>query len=84
MVRTQVLLEEEQHEFLKARARDTGESLSALVRRAVDELRRKQSWPPKEELLALCGAFEGDDAAVSVVHDAYLTRAIEGGREPPA
>jgi hypothetical protein len=74
MQRTQVLLTEEQHRYLSARARRTGESLSRLVRRAVDQLRRAEPTQP-ETLEDLLGAFEADADDVSQRHDEYFARA---------
>lgn len=71
MIRTQVSLEREQYEFLKERSRRTGDSLSALIRRAIDELRARES-APDARLLSLLGAFEADRDDVSVHHDDYL------------
>ena len=40
MIRTQISLTKGQHEYLKERTRLTGESLSSLIRRAIEHLRR--------------------------------------------
>jgi len=74
MQRTQVLLTEEQHRYLSVRARRTGESLSGLVRRAVDQFRRSEPTEP-ETLEDLIGAFEDDVDDVSRRHDEYFARA---------
>jgi hypothetical protein len=72
MVRAQILLEPEQHEFLKELSQRTGDSLSELVRRAVDAMRAQVSSPDGRLLLAL-GAHRADRPDVSVRHDHYLT-----------
>ena len=40
MIRTQISLTKGQHEYLKERTRLTGESLSSLIRRAIEHLRQ--------------------------------------------
>ena len=75
MVRTQISLTGEQHRFLKSLAKQTGVSLSTLVRQAVDML-RKSGDTPAERALALLGAFEADRPDVSVRHDDYFTAGI--------
>jgi Arc/MetJ-type ribon-helix-helix transcriptional regulator len=72
MVRTQVSLTEEQHRFLTSLARQSGVSLSTLVREAVGLLKQSRT-PPAERALALLGAFEADRPDISVHHDEYLT-----------
>ena len=74
MHRTQVLLTEEQHRYLADCARRTGESLSGLVRRAVDQFRRSEPTEP-EALEDLLGAFEADVDDVSDRHDDYFAQA---------
>ena len=71
MVRTQILLEEQQYQFLKLRSRETGTSISALIREIVERLR--QSEPPlREQAIRMLGAFEADRPDVSIHHDEYL------------
>jgi hypothetical protein len=53
MTRTQISLTEEQHRFLVSLSRQTGESISSLIRKAVDELRNKQSTPRQKALKLL-------------------------------
>lgn len=74
MVRTQILLEPEQHAFLKARSAQTGEALSTLVREAGDHL-RDEVKPMRERALALLGAFKADRVDVSERHDEYFALA---------
>lgn len=71
MVRTQVLLEPDQYDFLKERSRETGESLSALIRDAVEHL-RQDTTPLRQRAQTLLGAFEADRQDVSVRHDEYF------------
>jgi hypothetical protein len=40
MIRTQISLTKGQHEYLKERTRLTGESLSSMIRRALEHLRQ--------------------------------------------
>lgn len=71
MIRTQISLSEEQYRFLKSLSRESGESVSGLIRQAVEELRdaRSQSL---EQALALLGSFEADRDDVSVRHGEYF------------
>ena len=78
MVRTQILLEEDQYQFLKARSRETGDSVSALVRKIVERLRRSEP-PLKQQAIQLLGTFEADRDDVSIHHDKYFA-----GLEPDA
>ena len=72
MVRTQILFQEDQYQFLKARSRETGTSISALVRDIVERLRRSEP-PRRQQAIQLLGAFEADHDDVSIRHDEYLT-----------
>ncbi len=49
MIRTQISLTKGQHEYLKERTRLTGESLSSMIRRALEHLRQIE---PVEKPLA--------------------------------
>ena len=71
MVRAQILFQEDQYQFLKARSRETGTSISALVRDIVEHLRRNQP-PLRQQAIQLLGAFEADRDDVSIRHDEYL------------
>ena len=71
MVRTQILLTEEQHAFLRELSRKTGLPLSELVRRAVDELRQSNDVPVKRAL-KLVGAFRADRDDISERHDEFF------------
>jgi hypothetical protein len=77
MVRTQVLLDEEGYRWLKEQARETGSSLSALVRAAVAARREAGGGQPNDAVLALVGAFTDDRGDVSLRHDEYLARAAD-------
>ena len=59
MVRTQISFTEDELEFLKRAALHSGGSLASVVRRAVEELRRKQD-ERLERALRYVGAFEAD------------------------
>ncbi len=78
MTRTQITLTEEQYRFLTDFSRQTGESLSSIIRRAVDRL-RAQEEPPNRRVLGLIGAFQADRDDVSLRHDEILW-----GSEPEA
>ncbi|CAN5173618.1 hypothetical protein BH23ACT9_BH23ACT9_35250 [soil metagenome] len=58
MIRTQVSFTEEQKRRLDALAAATGASLSALIRRAVDE-----RYPPRRDVGADLAAIEGSAGA---------------------
>lgn len=74
MIRTQISLSEDQYRFLKGLSRESGESMSGLIRQAVEELRETRSQAA-EHAIALLGAFEADRDDVSVCHDAYFAEA---------
>ncbi|MBI5016789.1 MAG: ribbon-helix-helix protein, CopG family [Deltaproteobacteria bacterium] len=71
MIRTQISLTDEQASFLKAVSARRHRSVSAVIREAVDELRRREA-SPVEQALALLGAFEADRTDVAVRHDTYF------------
>jgi hypothetical protein len=79
VTRTQILLEEDQHAFLKEYAERVGLSLSEVVRRAVEELRARVDTP-EERLLACLGAHRADRPDVSVGHDAAVADAFGARR----
>lgn len=83
MTRTQISLTEDQYRFLAECSRQTGESLSAIVRRAIDRL-RAQEEPPRRRLLALIGAYEADRSDVAERHDEILWGRPAGAGAPPA
>ncbi|MBX7161765.1 MAG: ribbon-helix-helix domain-containing protein [Acidimicrobiia bacterium] len=75
MIRTQISLTEEQHERLRALAAERGESMSALIREAIDAVgavdRRREAH---RRLLAWArdSGFRSGDTDVSENHDTYL------------
>ncbi len=71
VVRTQILLEETQYQYLKNRSRETGESLSALIRGSIDRLRKAET-PLSQRAVTLLGSFEADRTDVSIHHDEYF------------
>ena len=79
MIRTQIQLNPDQHERLKALAARESKSFSQLVREGVDCLlaaeRSETAW---DRFLAAAGSCRAtDDAAdVSAHHDAYLSDAF--------
>ena len=73
MVRTQILLSPTHYHFLKKRSKETGESISSIVRRSID-LAMAPIPEAKDKALALLGAFEADVDDASVRHDFYLGR----------
>jgi Arc/MetJ-type ribon-helix-helix transcriptional regulator len=75
MVRTQVRLADEQHEFLKLRSYRTGTSVSAQIREAIAKL-QDDEVARRERARQLLGAFEADRTDVAKNHDAYLAEAF--------
>ncbi|MBF0500088.1 MAG: hypothetical protein HQM09_08145 [Candidatus Riflebacteria bacterium] len=71
MNRTQISLTEEQHRFLVEVSHQSGESISEIIRRAVDRLRAENDVPNRKAL-RLIGAFEADRPDVSIRHDEFL------------
>ncbi len=71
MTRTQISLTPEQHRFLKELAHQSGESISAIIRRVIDRL-RAEGDTPNARALKLLGAFKADRPDVSVKHDEVL------------
>ena len=75
MIRTQVQLDEDQYERLKALATSRSQSLSQLVRESVERLLaesgRRESW---ERLLEAAGSCHDPEGTrdVSTRHDEYL------------
>jgi hypothetical protein len=76
MVRTQISLEDAQYQFVKEHAHRQGESLSAVIRRAVDQLRLREVRP-LDPALAVLGAHSADVADAAEEHDRYLLLASE-------
>jgi hypothetical protein len=81
MHRTQILLEPDQYEYLRNLAEQSGESISSLVRGAVQRL-RSENFDQKRRAIALLGAFEADRTDVSQRHDDYWPEVDEPSGEP--
>ena len=81
MIRTQIQLEEAQHERLKQIAARESTSLAELVREAVDRILEERSQDKRwRDLRSVAGAFRDPDGEASVAeeHDAYLADVWEG------
>lgn len=72
MHRTQIQLEERQYRYLKAKARRSGKSISALLRELVDNQIRKQDEGGNDPLLEIIGIAEGPAGSTARRHDDYL------------
>ena len=75
MHRLQVMVSEEQHAWLKERAKTEGKSIGQLVREALERLRREAALPELEDdpLSEMVGMFRGGSPYdVSVRHDEVL------------
>ncbi|GEM_PF-653324 len=71
MPRTQITLTDDQYRFLIEFSRQTGKSISSIIRKAVDHLRAEEKTPNRMAL-KLVGAFEADRPDISVHHDEIL------------
>lgn len=78
MTRTQITLKEDQYQFLVEFSRQSGDSISEIIRRAVDRLRIDEETPNRKAL-NLVGAFKADRSDVSVRHDEILWGESEKG-----
>jgi len=76
MVRAQILLTTKHYHFLKERSRETGESISSIVRKSLD-LAMAPATDARERAISLLGKFEADVDDASIKHDYYL-----GGGKP--
>lgn len=79
MIRTQIQLEDEQIEWLRAEARARGMSISQLIREGIALFRANQERFPedkKKRALAAVGRFSSDISDVSERHDDYLAEAF--------
>ncbi len=72
MHRTQIQLEERQYRYLKAKARRSGKSISALLRELVDEQIREQDRDGVDPLLEIVGMAEGSAGSTARHHDDHL------------
>jgi len=71
MIRTQILLQEDQHRFLSEQARLKKMSLSAIVRRLIEEKQEELSQTQARGALEMAGgAVDGPSDAVH--HDEVL------------
>jgi hypothetical protein len=80
MLRTQIQLEEEQMEWLRAKARTMGISVSQLIREGIKFYRTHQEHLPrdrKRKALEAAGRFSSGTSDVSVRHDDYLAEAYK-------
>jgi len=73
-MRTQIQLDPEEHEALKAWAHGHGLSMSAAVRWLIRShlLRGEVKGRVKERLLSASGLIRGEEDEVSARHDRYL------------
>lgn len=71
MPRTQITLTDDQYQFLVEFSRQSGKSISSIIRKAVDHLRAEEKTPNRM-VLKLVGAFEADRPDISVHHDEVL------------
>ena len=75
MIRTQIQMEEDQIDWLRAEARERGVSVSQLIREGVALFRAREERIPEEKkkrALAAVGRFSSNLSDVSVRHDDYL------------
>ena len=78
MIRTQVQIEENQIEWLRTKARDTGVSVSQLIREGIALYRAREERllaDKKKKALSAVGRFASDRSDVSARHDDYLADA---------
>jgi hypothetical protein len=81
MLRTQIQLEEDQMEWLRAEARARGVSVSQLIREGLAFFRAYEERHPadkKKRALAAIGRFASDASDVSMRHDDYLADVLTG------
>ena len=68
MVRTQIYLREDEHQVLRGVSYETGESVSAIIRHAVDVFIQNRTVKQKSQLAQLkriCGVWSEKEAQVS-------------------
>lgn len=79
MIRTQILLTEDQAIALRELAAEEGKSMAELVRISVDALLRERtvidSDERKRRALSIIGLFESDVSDLARNHDQYLDEA---------
>ncbi len=79
MIRTQIQMEEDQIDWLRAEARSRGVSVSQLIREGVALFRAREERFPEEKkkrALAAVGRFSSNLSDVSERHDDYLAEAF--------
>ena len=79
MIRTQIQMEEDQIDWLRAEARARGVSVSQLIREGVALFRAREEHFPEEKkkrALAAVGRFSSNLSDVSERHDDYLAEAF--------
>ncbi len=84
MIRTQIQMEEDQMNWLRAEASARGVSVSQLIREGVALFRTQEERFPeekKQKALAAIGSFSSGVSDVSERHDNYLADAF--GKEAP-
>lgn len=81
--RTQLLLDEDRHRWLKDKAKGEGRSIAEVVRQTIDEAREKQQKKEQQqkkiafrELIKLSGSIKGGLVDLSINHDKYLGEAL--------
>ncbi len=80
MIRTQIQIEDQQAEWLKASAKERGVSISQLIRDSINFYRiRGERNSLKKRALAAVGRFASGSPDISERHDDYLTDAYETG-----
>jgi hypothetical protein len=80
VIRTQVQIEDQQAEWLKAVAKERGVSVSLLIRDSINFYRvRGERNSIKKRALAAVGRFASGFPDVSERHDDYLADACETG-----
>ncbi|MDO9529053.1 MAG: CopG family transcriptional regulator [Syntrophales bacterium] len=80
MIRTQIQIEDQQAEWLKATAKERGVSISQLIRDSINFYRiRGEQSSLKKRALAAVGRFASGSHDISERHDDYLTDAYETG-----
>ena len=73
MIRTQIQFEKKTYEKLKARSKASGDSISEIVRRSLDENLEAQEVSQKwSRALKSLGQFESGHSDLAERHDAYL------------
>lgn len=80
MIRTQIQLTDEQARTLKELSLVSGESVAALIRRAVDQLLitgKPDQTARYRQALTVVGKYKADKSDIAVEHDAYLADAFD-------